>query len=188
MRVLDVGCGPGIYVEAMRAQGIEAWGIDPDPALVETEWVKREDVFGTLPLSFPWAYDVTLCLEVAEHLPEHLSLSLVSRLTLMLDPNGLRRILFSAAHPGQGGDGHIHCRPKDYWLGLFSYCGFTLDESATAQLLAGVCSGPHMGWLPMNAMVLRPSEGSFGARNFQRIAEEEVEQARGIARFLLQIP
>ena len=31
MKIIDVGCGPGIYVKALRELGYEVDGIDPDP-------------------------------------------------------------------------------------------------------------------------------------------------------------
>ncbi len=34
-RVLDVGCGPGFFLEAAAARGYEAWGIDPSGYAVE---------------------------------------------------------------------------------------------------------------------------------------------------------
>lgn len=30
-RVIDVGCGPGIYVSALQARGVDAIGVDIDP-------------------------------------------------------------------------------------------------------------------------------------------------------------
>lgn len=33
--VLDIGCGSGIFLEIMRDMGLPAWGVDPDPDMVD---------------------------------------------------------------------------------------------------------------------------------------------------------
>lgn len=66
LRVLDVGCGPGIYVAALAQQGLDAHGVDVDPATP----YERVDVFSDDFARHYDGYDLCLCLEVAEHLPE----------------------------------------------------------------------------------------------------------------------
>ncbi len=59
-------------------------------------------------------YDLAVCLEVAEHLPEASASKLVRQLT-----SAAPAVLFSAAVPGQGGTNHINEQWPDYWDGLF---------------------------------------------------------------------
>jgi hypothetical protein len=58
-------------------------------------------------------------MEVAEHLPESRAASFIKSLT-SLGPV----ILFSAAIPYQGGDGHINEQWPGYWAELFARSGF----------------------------------------------------------------
>ena len=177
VRVLDVGCGPGLYVDAFQAAGFNAIGIDPDPTLEATAYLRRMSVFADayLQLFETQGFDLTVCLEVAEHLPAHRSDELVGRLCM---PAPL--VLFSAAAPGQGGVGHINLRPKGEWVRLFAEHGFQYDAEATERFLTFLVLGPHMGWLLQNGMVLR----SYGAISFETIKEEEGPQAARIAEYL----
>lgn len=59
-------------------------------------------------------YDLAISMEVAEHLPPESSDIFVSNLCGSSDV-----VLFSAAHPGQGGDGHINEQPIEFWIKKF---------------------------------------------------------------------
>jgi len=54
MKIIDVGCGPGIYVKALRDSGHEVIGIDPDPKCPE----RIKSIFDE-----DGKYDLALCLE-----------------------------------------------------------------------------------------------------------------------------
>jgi cyclopropane fatty-acyl-phospholipid synthase-like methyltransferase len=184
-KLLDVGCGPGLYVDALRGLGVDAMGIDADEMTpTDRPYIKRISIFAENFLSlYQHQFDLVMSLEVAEHLPSHLAWNFVERLVACLKPNGMQRILFSAAHPGQGGDGHINCQPKQYWLDLFSYLGFELNVALTNDFVNFMQSGYHMGWLRLNAMILTPKSSSFGSRQFDAIAKEEAPQATRIAEY-----
>jgi len=180
LRILDVGCGPGLYVEALRAQGHDAIGIDPDPTLVPGAYLRRMSVFDPayLKLFETQGFDLVMCLEVAEHIPFLLADDLVGLLCL---PAPL--VLFSAAQPGQGGDGHINLRPKGEWTRSFAEHGFLYDAAATDALVAHMRAGPHMGWFVNNAQVFR----AYGTLNFATIQAEEQPQADRIAAYVPQL-
>jgi 2-polyprenyl-6-hydroxyphenyl methylase/3-demethylubiquinone-9 3-methyltransferase len=79
-RVVDVGCGGGIFAEAVAALGAQVTGIDlsekalgvarlhqiESGAAVDYRMVAAE----ALALETPGAYDVVTCLELLEHVPE----------------------------------------------------------------------------------------------------------------------
>jgi hypothetical protein len=75
------------------------------------------------PFTIDDGYDLALCLEVAEHLPERAAAPLVTQLT-----KAAPIVLFSAAIPGQGGHGHVNEQPHKYWHRLFASHQFvTID-------------------------------------------------------------
>lgn len=148
--VIDVGCGPGIYVTAMRYVGLDAYGIDNDERLPDEPWFQRVDLAKPV-LNTGNEFDIALSLEVGEHLPETMS----DRYVRALENTGARIIYFSAARPGQGGHGHINCQPKAYWVEKLHRAGFWLDQDATEAWLAFMRSGYHMGWLTQNGLVLK---------------------------------
>ena len=170
MRILDVGCGPGIYVKALQDNNVDAIGIDVDK---RNPYLKI-DIFGEHFLQHT-GYDLTMCIEVAEHIPEHLADELIKRLC-----NTSNTILFSAAKPGQGGHGHINCQEKPYWITKFNNNNFILDEEATTKLVSFMKEGYHMGWFTQNAMVFR----SYGEIYYDKIIQEETPQASRLAHYI----
>jgi hypothetical protein len=82
------------------------------------------DHFIRYDLSFPYItplkYDMVISLEVAEHIPAQSSNIFVNSLCRHCG----KFIMFSAATPGQGGDGHINEQPHEYWERKFEDHGF----------------------------------------------------------------
>lgn len=145
-RVVDLGAGWGTYVDELRKQGIEAQGYDicqpqARPDLVITKDLRQVNDQGSL----------VLCLEVAEHIPEKHALEVVSAVAQTCKPGGI--IIWSAAHPGQGGVGHINCQHKDYWLKLAKDVGLHERQDLYQNMIAWITQGYHMGWFKMNSQI-----------------------------------
>lgn len=130
--VVDVGCGTGALLSALRDRGCEVFGVEYSEAALRFCRRRRLDVL-KLDLEHDEfvsnrAFDVALSLEVAEHLPESVADRYVDLLT------GLSRtVVFTAAPPGQGGIDHANEQPPSYWIGKFRQRGFTQDEATTAR-------------------------------------------------------
>jgi SAM-dependent methyltransferase len=75
--VLDVGCGPGQYVRALRQRGYNAQGCDPGEANVEGDLVGHvftRTAVTDLPAAVRAAVDVVLLLDVIEHVADPVSM------------------------------------------------------------------------------------------------------------------
>lgn len=110
---IDLGCGTGEWVKAAQDLGWNAVGVDRDVPLnlmVTTLYVASDLQWGYTCEGF----DLAICLEVAEHLPEESAAPLVAGLA------EAGAVLFSAATPGQPGIGHVNCQPHDYWHDRFA--------------------------------------------------------------------
>ena len=131
--LLDVGCGSGLLMDALRARGISVRGVDlSDEALrlcrARELPVERFDL--TRPGPLPHApYDVVVSCEVAEHLqPEHAA-GFVARMT-----DAAPVVYLTAAEPDAHiGPGLLHFneRPHGYWIELMHERGFSLDRALT---------------------------------------------------------
>jgi hypothetical protein len=93
-----------------------------------------------------------ICLEVLEHIDDLHSHAVLENITRNTDI-----LIFSAALPGQGGTGHINCRPRIDWIRRFADLGWVIDLDSTQHLLNHMVKGSYMGWFIANAMVLVPS-------------------------------
>lgn len=133
--VLDVGCGGGRLLEAMRAVDptLRLKGIDASGPALERARRRGLDVgevdFVAARMSDVDAlamrlgeFDLVVCLEVAEHIPAWHSGKLM-RLLGRYD-----RVVFSAAHPLQGGTLHVNERPAAHWTRRFGRMGLAPSE------------------------------------------------------------
>ncbi len=117
--LIDFGCGTGTWLWVAQNYGVdEIIGLDGDYVSRDMLMIP-EKCFQPTDLSKPFKvfkkYDMAMSLEVAEHLPEESADGFVKGLCMSSDI-----VLFSAAHPGQGGDGHINEQPKEYWIEKFA--------------------------------------------------------------------
>ena len=116
---VDVGCGVGPWLAVLESIGIDDYlGIDGDYVDRDKLRIAPFRFHGadlTHPLRLGRKFDLVLCLEVAEHLPEAAAPTLVQSLCALGDV-----VLFSAAIPFQLGIHHINLRWPDYWAGLFA--------------------------------------------------------------------
>lgn len=117
--VLDVGCGPGAWLQALKENGVEViCGLDGDYLDRSTLLIDKEQFFAvdlTQPIRLDREYDLALCIEVAEHLPARHARNLIEQLTTAAPV-----VLFSAAIPGQGGTNHINEQWPLYWRERFA--------------------------------------------------------------------
>lgn len=131
--LLDVGCGLGVWAKAALNFGIkdvvaiDGADIDLDRLVVPRECF-RPQLLGER-FSLGRKFDVAICLEVGEHLPPQDARVLVANLVDHAD-----LIYFSAACPGQPGQGHVNCQWPEYWQDLFNERGYTCDDTIRWQL------------------------------------------------------
>jgi hypothetical protein len=93
--------------------------------------------------------DVAYCIEVAEHMPADLGERLVAFLG-----GAAPLVMFTAAHPGQGGQGHINEQSREYWIDRFEKRGMTYLPDQTDRLQEALSEHLRHGrWISENAMV-----------------------------------
>jgi SAM-dependent methyltransferase len=140
-RVLDVGCGLGQWLAAFRRSGAEIIrGLDGEYVPYDRLEIPPEDFQVqdlTKAFSLDEHFDLTTCLEVAEHLPEHCAGDLVQSLTATAPV-----VLFSAAIPHQPGREHVNCQWPEYWAALFAERDFVLVDALRYQLW----DNPSVAW------------------------------------------
>ena len=143
---LDVGCGTGAMVEMARYLGIDALGVD----MIAKHPNKKQNL--ATPLLLGKKYGLVTSLEVAEHIPEMNAGIFCNNIAHHMTDGGY--LIFSAAPPGQEGEGHIHLKPGSYWRTMFHNRRVYWDEGLTLklQMLWMLIPSPMM-WVPANVQV-----------------------------------
>jgi hypothetical protein len=154
--VMDFGGGPGTYLTGLRNGGVATLvTVEPHPlgdclfanvTQDPTDWVNAP--LSELPSG---AFDLVMTIEVLEHIPvahhEHVVLALAQATTAWL--------LFSAAQPGQGGEGHVgpSMKTREQWteeIQRWTENRLIVDEVKTALFHAGLS-----GLLLRNSVIFR---------------------------------
>jgi SAM-dependent methyltransferase len=157
--VCDFGCGNGYLLQFLAEKGVDVSGIEGSEASLDfmdsrlRERVRIKDLTEIIDTD---VHDLVISTEVAEHLPRKASTVLVHNLT----NSASRAIVFSAARPGQWGDGHINCQPKEFWIKLFELSGWSYDQTATNEFTSAIKESAEifetLPWLVDNFMLFAP--------------------------------
>jgi SAM-dependent methyltransferase len=131
-RVVDVGCGTGALLEALRKRGCEVFGLEysktglkycTDRHLDVEKFDLERDV-----IKDNWIFDVAVSMEVAEHLPKKIADRYVDILTRMAPT-----VVFTAAPPGQRGTDHVNLQPPKYWRSKYQQRDFYYAEELSQR-------------------------------------------------------
>jgi len=136
--VLDIGCGVGTWLHALRDQipDIDILGIDHPDVPQDLLMISRDEFVGMdLRTEFDLGskFDLAISVEVAEHIDSRYASVFIDNLTRHSDT-----ILFSAAVPGQGGNDHVNERWPSYWINLFAQEGFLCADIIRPEIWGNV--------------------------------------------------
>jgi hypothetical protein len=131
--VVDVGSASGSWLSVFREHGVEdVLGIDGDYVRAEMLEIPLDRFLAhdlAKPLRLSRQFDLVICLEVAEHLPQSRADSLVDDLASLGSI-----VLFSAAIPFQGGTHHVNEQWPEYWIDRFVKRGFEVVDCLRRRL------------------------------------------------------
>jgi SAM-dependent methyltransferase len=132
-RIIDVGCGTGALLEALRDAGCSCMGLeysDAGLAICRSRGldVRKFDVERSSLSHDLGTFDVAVSMEVAEHLPATCAEPFVELLTSLAPV-----VVFTAATPGQGGVDHVNLQPHLYWIDLFKSRGFHFQKDLSEE-------------------------------------------------------
>lgn len=151
-KVLEIGCGVGVYVDAFKKENAkkkrQVIGIEPnemggtfargkegpkqlainfldadDPGIYAHQ-IRNDELGGE-------AFDLIYSIEVMEHIPRERHEDAVK--FLVGSARKGTKLIFGAAHPGQKGVGHIGNRKTTEWVKLMEKHGFVMNHEETAK-------------------------------------------------------
>lgn len=111
---LDLGAGDGFCAHVLAETGTEAHMVELSEAVLPYAFkdthCRIHDL--TEPLYYGRTFDLVMCVEVAEHLPESAADTLCDTIARHVG----RVLIFTAAHQKQRGGGHVNLQPSVYWF------------------------------------------------------------------------
>lgn len=157
--VVDVGCGTGALLEALRDRGCNVFGLEYSQTALDYCHSRQLDVmkFDLKRDAFTGdrTFDVAVSMEVAEHLPD-----MVSDRYIDLLANLSPVIVFTSAPPGQGGADHVNEQPPSYWATKFQQRGFERAEAISQRWRENWrAAGDVESWYYKNLMLFRRVSG-----------------------------
>jgi len=159
-RYVDVGSGSGAFAAEAQRRGRQVIACEHGPTgrrMARRQGVdcRPFDLNQDPPAELSGTFDLAYCFEVAEHLPDAFGRKLV-KFIASLAPT----IVFTAAQPGQLGQGHINEQPKQYWADRFIEQGFVFRQDLTEVVSDGFRrEGTASDWMVRNVLVLeKPDE------------------------------
>jgi hypothetical protein len=148
--VVDVGAGAGTFAARARRSGLRAQAFEYGyfgRVYAAAQRVRSRKIDFGAPLPERPEADLAWSFEVAEHLPPAMGDRLVEFLS------GFPQVAFTASPPGQGGVGHIHLQPKEFWIERFAAHGMRHDPDRSERLRAAFGRRDVAFWFPQNALV-----------------------------------
>lgn len=161
--VLDVGCGSGTVLSAfnqvngnLRLLGLENSHEAINIANQRGLEIRQLNITRFSQHDIPQLcdqlgeFDITLCLEVAEHLPFWYANKL---LRILIGTSNT--IIFSAAQPGQGGPLHLNEQPPEYWINKFLAFKYTFNRELSGVIHKELNDCNIPSWYKNNLLVFQ---------------------------------
>lgn len=150
--VIDFGCGTADVLCPFEKKQINILGIDGSVANRNHCHINKDNFFLfdiRKPYKSKEKYDLCFCLEVAEHIEEKYSDTLINNLI-----QSSSNIVFTAAPPGQEGLCHINLKPYDWWIQKFEGVNFKFQKLVTEHLKQEMTKIPNIPQYYINNLLV----------------------------------
>lgn len=155
--VVDIGCAGGGQIELWRNLEVDARGVEGSPNIdeiisrVAQEFILSHDLRDRLESPIIDNVDLVQSYEVAEHIEHDFSEVFVENITI----HNPKKIIMTAAPPGQGGTHHVNCQNKDYWVERFEKNGYNIDSETEDTVRTWGNPPDSAPWFLPNLMVFK---------------------------------
>ena len=131
-RVLDAGCAIGMLVEALRARGLDARGIDLSSFAIDSAPAALRPFLRTGSIAEPFdeRYDLIVCIEVLEHMPPDEADRAIANIAAHTDD-----VLFSSTPFDYREPTHVNVRMPEEWAEAFARQGLYRDVDFDASFV-----------------------------------------------------
>jgi GT2 family glycosyltransferase/glycosyltransferase involved in cell wall biosynthesis len=130
--VLDAGCALGLLVETLRDRDVAAFGVDIATYAIEQVYAPMQPYCwaGSVADPFPQHYDLIVCIEVLEHMPQTEAEQAIVNFCQHTND-----ILFSSTPFDYKEATHFNVQSPEYWAEQFARQGFYRDVDFDATFI-----------------------------------------------------
>lgn len=153
--IIDVGCLNGYIMESLRRAGVQnIYGTDISYFLAIEKNLNPNLLTGITVADFSendypaHIFDVSVCMEVLEHIPPELTRTFIKQLARITKKQGI--LLISTSEDWDADDTHINCRNRAQWY--FEFARYGLIAEGNQVIFPG-----------FNSFVVRPTNGLLEA-------------------------
>jgi SAM-dependent methyltransferase len=131
-RVLDAGCAIGMLVEALRARGVDARGIDVSSYAIQSAPDELRPYLREASIAEPFGerFDLIVCIEVLEHMQPGDADRTIANIAAHTD-----EVLFSSTPFDHKEPTHINVRMPEEWAEAFARPGLYRDVDYDASFI-----------------------------------------------------
>jgi SAM-dependent methyltransferase len=148
VKIVDMGCGRGDYCKVCLSYGYEVDGLEGSQIACQKAVCSNiECVDLSKPAEPRDDYDLVLCLEVGEHIPDKHQNVFIDNLARFSKDI----LILSWALPGQGGTGHVNCLSNETVIELMKNKGFNFDKHMSEYLR----KNSKLSWFKNTLMVFK---------------------------------
>lgn len=160
--LVDIGCGAGVIAAEFQSRGLRVHGCEYSRT-ARRRAARRSVAVSPFDLSRSseppvhlrgQSFDLALTTEVAEHIPAGFANAFVEYIASLRAHD----VVFTAAQPGQGGEGHINEQPKSYWIEKFARCGFVVDAGRGSRMAASLRASDASPFLYNNVIAFHRAQ------------------------------
>ena len=157
---VDWGCGAGLHAAELMSANINVVAVDavlpgekfraPGIDYVIADITQKNVSNNAIPSS----YDLSLCIDVMEHLYEEDSDNALTNIT-----KGAKLLILSCAPPGQGGHHHVNDQPRIYWVKRLNELGWRYERKETGLMERYFLQHRNiltLSWMYHNLCIYRP--------------------------------
>ena len=153
--VVDYGCGAGWFLYYFKKKyNIDVFGYEPNTEMLEVIDPSVKNIVEFLSLTdtinLNRDFDLAMNIEVIEHIDKAYEDLVLQNITRHSD-----NLIFSAAHPGQGGVGHVNEQYFAYWKRKLNSLSWHFNEVSTRKFRVFLAKNKASKWYVHNLSVFR---------------------------------